>query len=136
MTCCLFMAEGWLASATSLTNVMPEIKRDASYSFGGSNTSQLQIERGAPHAQPMERHVGQPLGQRWVDAEAAVRGVGLETEDRLEEMESRAHKTDAASLSTSVSFIIANKGLENVHIKHLADVLREFLQHHAREISN
>ncbi|HEY4094630.1 MAG TPA: substrate-binding domain-containing protein, partial [Baekduia sp.] len=35
-------------AATSLTNVMPEIKRDASYSFGGSNTLQLQIERGAP----------------------------------------------------------------------------------------
>ena len=27
---------------------MPEIKRDATYSFGGSNTLQLQIERGAP----------------------------------------------------------------------------------------
>ena len=27
---------------------MPEIKRDARYSFGGSNTLQLQIERGAP----------------------------------------------------------------------------------------
>lgn len=35
-------------AATSLTNVMPEVKRDASYSFGGSNTLQLQIERGAP----------------------------------------------------------------------------------------
>lgn len=35
-------------AATSLTNVMPEIKRDATYSFGGSNTLQLQIERGAP----------------------------------------------------------------------------------------
>jgi molybdate transport system substrate-binding protein len=35
-------------AATSLTNVMPEIKRDARYSFGGSNTLQLQIERGAP----------------------------------------------------------------------------------------
>ena len=35
-------------AATSLTNVLPEIKRDASYSFGGSNTLQLQIERGAP----------------------------------------------------------------------------------------
>jgi molybdate transport system substrate-binding protein len=35
-------------AATSLTNVMPEIKRDASYSFGGSNTLQLQVERGAP----------------------------------------------------------------------------------------
>lgn len=53
----------------------------------------------------------------------------------IEEMESRAHKTDAASLSTSVSFIIANKGLNNDHIKHLAGVLREFLQHHAMEIS-
>jgi molybdate transport system substrate-binding protein len=37
-----------VSAATSLTNVMPEIKRDASYSFGGSNTLQLQIERGAP----------------------------------------------------------------------------------------
>jgi molybdate transport system substrate-binding protein len=35
-------------AATSLTNIMPEVKRDASYSFGGSNTLQLQIERGAP----------------------------------------------------------------------------------------
>jgi molybdate transport system substrate-binding protein len=35
-------------AATSLTNVMPEIKRDARYSFGGSNTLQLQIERGGP----------------------------------------------------------------------------------------
>lgn len=35
-------------AATSLTNVMPEIKRDARYAFGGSNTLQLQIERGAP----------------------------------------------------------------------------------------
>lgn len=37
-----------VSAATSLTNVMPEIKRDARYSFGGSNTLQLQIERGAP----------------------------------------------------------------------------------------
>jgi molybdate transport system substrate-binding protein len=35
-------------AATSLTNVMPEIKRNAAYSFGGSNTLALQIERGAP----------------------------------------------------------------------------------------
>jgi molybdate transport system substrate-binding protein len=35
-------------AATSLTNVMPEIDRGATYSFGGSNTLQLQIERGAP----------------------------------------------------------------------------------------
>lgn len=35
-------------AATSLTTVMPEIKRDARYAFGGSNTLQLQIERGAP----------------------------------------------------------------------------------------
>jgi molybdate transport system substrate-binding protein len=35
-------------AATSLTKVMPEIKRDASYSFGGSNTLLLQVERGAP----------------------------------------------------------------------------------------
>lgn len=46
-------------AATSLTSVMPEIKRDATYSFGGSNTLQLQIERGAPadlflSAQPNE----------------------------------------------------------------------------------
>ncbi len=46
-------------AATSLTSVMPEVKRDARYSFGGSNTLQLQIERGAPadvflSAQPKE----------------------------------------------------------------------------------
>jgi molybdate transport system substrate-binding protein len=35
-------------AATSLRNVMPEIKRNATYSFGGSNTLQTQIERGAP----------------------------------------------------------------------------------------
>jgi molybdate transport system substrate-binding protein len=35
-------------AATSLTNVMPEIERDVSCSFGGSNTLQLQVERGAP----------------------------------------------------------------------------------------
>ena len=35
-------------AATSLTNVMPRIDRGATYSFGGSNTLQLQIERGAP----------------------------------------------------------------------------------------
>jgi molybdate transport system substrate-binding protein len=34
-------------AATSLTNVMPEVKRAATYSFGGSNTLELQIERGA-----------------------------------------------------------------------------------------
>ncbi len=37
-----------VSAATSLTNVMPEIERDASYAFGGSNTLRLQIERGAP----------------------------------------------------------------------------------------
>lgn len=35
-------------AATSLTKVMPEIRRDVTYSFGGSNALQLQIERGAP----------------------------------------------------------------------------------------
>jgi molybdate transport system substrate-binding protein len=35
-------------AATSLTQVLPEIERDARYSFGGSNALQLQIERGAP----------------------------------------------------------------------------------------
>ena len=35
-------------AATSLTSVMPAIKQNATYSFGGSNTLQLQIERGAP----------------------------------------------------------------------------------------
>ena len=35
-------------AATSLNDVMPQIKRAATYSFGGSNTLQLQIERGAP----------------------------------------------------------------------------------------
>src|SRR3954470_3116291 len=34
-------------AATSLTKVLPAIDRDATYSFGGSNTLQLQIERGA-----------------------------------------------------------------------------------------
>jgi molybdate transport system substrate-binding protein len=37
-----------VSAATSLTDVMPEIKRDATYAFGGSNALQLQIERGAP----------------------------------------------------------------------------------------
>jgi hypothetical protein len=54
----------------------------------------------------------------------------------IEEMESRVHKTDAASLSASVSFIIDKKGAENEHVQHLANVLREFLQHHSKEISN
>jgi AAA domain, putative AbiEii toxin, Type IV TA system len=54
----------------------------------------------------------------------------------IEEMESRGHKTDAASLSASVSFIIANRGAGNEHVEHLASVLREFLQHYAKEISN
>jgi molybdate transport system substrate-binding protein len=35
-------------TATSLTNVFPAIDRAPRYSFGGSNTLQLQIERGAP----------------------------------------------------------------------------------------
>jgi molybdate transport system substrate-binding protein len=35
-------------AATSLTKVMRQLEPDASYSFGGSNTLQLQIERGAP----------------------------------------------------------------------------------------
>lgn len=35
-------------AATSLTKVMPEIENNATYAFGGSNTLQLQIERGAP----------------------------------------------------------------------------------------
>ncbi|HEY3185996.1 MAG TPA: molybdate ABC transporter substrate-binding protein, partial [Solirubrobacteraceae bacterium] len=35
-------------AATSLTNVMPDIERGATYSFGGSNTLRLQLERGAP----------------------------------------------------------------------------------------
>jgi molybdate transport system substrate-binding protein len=34
-------------AATSLTRVMPAVERHATYSFGGSNTLQLQIERGA-----------------------------------------------------------------------------------------
>ena len=34
--------------ATSLTNVFPAIDKGPTYSFGGSNTLQLQIERGAP----------------------------------------------------------------------------------------
>jgi molybdate transport system substrate-binding protein len=35
-------------AATSLTKAMRQIEPDASYSFGGSNALQLQIERGAP----------------------------------------------------------------------------------------
>jgi molybdate transport system substrate-binding protein len=35
-------------AATSLTNVLPALDKGARYSFGGSNTLQLQIERGAP----------------------------------------------------------------------------------------
>ncbi len=35
-------------AATSLTKVLPEIDRTPTYAFGGSNTLQLQIERGAP----------------------------------------------------------------------------------------
>ena len=35
-------------AATSLTNVFPALNKAPKYSFGGSNTLQLQIERGAP----------------------------------------------------------------------------------------
>jgi molybdate transport system substrate-binding protein len=35
-------------AATSLTNVFPAMDKGPTYSFGGSNTLQLQIERGAP----------------------------------------------------------------------------------------
>jgi molybdate transport system substrate-binding protein len=35
-------------AATSLTRVFPALDQGPSYSFGGSNTLQLQIERGAP----------------------------------------------------------------------------------------
>jgi molybdate transport system substrate-binding protein len=35
-------------AATSLTSVFPALDKDPHYSFGGSNTLQLQIERGAP----------------------------------------------------------------------------------------
>jgi molybdate transport system substrate-binding protein len=35
-------------AATSLTNVFPALNKSPRYSFGGSNTLQLQIERGAP----------------------------------------------------------------------------------------
>jgi molybdate transport system substrate-binding protein len=35
-------------AATSLTNVFPALAKGPKYSFGGSNTLQLQIERGAP----------------------------------------------------------------------------------------
>ncbi len=35
-------------AATSLTNVLPAINKAPKYSFGGSNTLQAQIERGAP----------------------------------------------------------------------------------------
>jgi hypothetical protein len=54
----------------------------------------------------------------------------------IEEMEIEGHKTDAASFSASVSFIIEKKGAGNEHVEHLANVLREFLQHHSKEISN
>jgi molybdate transport system substrate-binding protein len=35
-------------AATSLTNAFPALNKSPRYSFGGSNTLQLQIERGAP----------------------------------------------------------------------------------------
>src|SRR4051812_1208748 len=35
-------------AATSLTNVFPALNKRPTYSFGGSNTLQTQIERGAP----------------------------------------------------------------------------------------
>src|SRR3954452_22454275 len=35
-------------AATSLTKVVPALHPEASYSFGGSNALQLQVERGAP----------------------------------------------------------------------------------------
>jgi molybdate transport system substrate-binding protein len=35
-------------AATSLTNVFPALDKGPTYGFGGSNTLQLQIERGAP----------------------------------------------------------------------------------------
>jgi molybdate transport system substrate-binding protein len=35
-------------AATSLTNVFPALDKAPKYSFGGSNTLQLQLERGAP----------------------------------------------------------------------------------------
>jgi len=35
-------------AAASLRNAFPEIQRDATYNFAGSNTLQAQIERGAP----------------------------------------------------------------------------------------
>ena len=35
-------------AATSLSNVFPALNKGATYSFGGSNTLRLQIERGAP----------------------------------------------------------------------------------------
>jgi len=35
-------------AATSLTNVFPALNKSPKYSFGGSNTLQAQIERGAP----------------------------------------------------------------------------------------
>src|SRR4051812_30414071 len=35
-------------AATSLSNAFPALDKGPSYSFGGSNTLQLQIERGAP----------------------------------------------------------------------------------------
>jgi len=35
-------------AATSLTNVFPALDKSPTYSFGGSNTLQAQIERGAP----------------------------------------------------------------------------------------
>jgi molybdate transport system substrate-binding protein len=35
-------------AATSLTNVLPALDKSPTYSFGGSSTLQLQIERGAP----------------------------------------------------------------------------------------
>jgi molybdate transport system substrate-binding protein len=54
LTCAAFLAPAAAAqamtvyAASSLTSVLPQIDGSPSYSFGGSNTLQAQIEKGAP----------------------------------------------------------------------------------------
>src|SRR5262249_24489225 len=49
-----------------------------------------QVDLGRTDAQAVEGDVGEPTGEVGVDAEATMRGVGLEAQDRLEQVEDRA----------------------------------------------